>query len=76
MAAEFKPDAAHRTVKIDDVTNLEMILDAGPEAVIDAGKFLKTALPSSGMDQWVRSKCHLLIRQQMASQNRGSKNSK
>jgi phosphoglycerate kinase len=41
VAAEFKPDAAHRIVKIDDVTNLEMILDAGPEAVIDAGKFLE-----------------------------------
>ena len=41
VAFEFKSDAAHRIVKIDDVTDLEMILDAGPEAVIDAGSFLE-----------------------------------
>ena len=33
MAVEFKLGAAHRIAKIDDVANLEMILDAGPEAV-------------------------------------------
>jgi phosphoglycerate kinase len=41
VAVEFKADAAHRIVKIDDVTDFEMILDAGPEAVIDAGSFLE-----------------------------------
>jgi phosphoglycerate kinase len=41
VAVEFKPDAAHRIAKIDDVADLEMILDAGPEAVIDAGVFLE-----------------------------------
>ena len=41
VAVEFKSDATHRIVKIDDVTNFEMILDAGPEAVIDAGSFLE-----------------------------------
>ena len=41
VAVEFKSDVTHRTVKIDDATNFEMILDAGPEAVIDAGSFLE-----------------------------------
>ena len=59
-------DAAHRIVKIDDVTDFEMILDAGPEAVIAAGAFFyKTVPPSSGMGQWGRSKFHPLMRQQM-----------
>ena len=41
VAVELKSHAAHRTVKIDDVTDLDMILDAGPEAVIDAVNFLE-----------------------------------
>ncbi len=41
VAVEFKSNSAHRIAKIDDVTDFEMILDAGPEAVIDAGSFLK-----------------------------------
>jgi len=41
VAVEFKLGAAHRISKIDDVGDGEMILDAGPDAVAAASRFLK-----------------------------------
>ena len=41
VAVEFKLGAAYRIAKIDDVGDGEMILDAGPDAVVAASNFLK-----------------------------------
>ena len=41
VAVEFKLGAAHRIIQIDDMTDNEMILDAGPEAVAVASSFLR-----------------------------------
>ena len=41
VAVEFKLGAAHRVVEIGGIANGEMILDAGPEAIAVASRFLK-----------------------------------
>ena len=41
VASELKSNVAYRIAKIDDIVDVEMILDAGPAAVIDAGSFLE-----------------------------------
>jgi phosphoglycerate kinase len=41
VAEEFKPNAAHRIVGLDDVTQYEMILDVGPRTIQAFGKKLR-----------------------------------